>query len=102
MTAKKNSKYIQTEFGLFPASYFFSSALARKTADENTKSSASLISAEAVKSKMYEIISSQSQDDKKLSDNELTKLLNQEGIKIARRTVAKYRAQLGLQNSFRR
>ena len=102
MTAKKNSKYIQTEFGLFPASYFFSSALARKTADENTKSSASLISAEAVKSKMYEIISSQSQDEKKLSDNELTKLLNQEGIKIARRTVAKYRAQLGLQNSFRR
>ncbi|WP_027728085.1 RNA polymerase sigma-54 factor [Treponema sp. C6A8] len=94
MTARKNSKYIQTEFGLFPASYFFSSGVA---SDDN-----SLISAEAVKSKMSEIISAPENQGKKISDNGLAKLLAEEGIKIARRTVAKYRAQLGLQNSFRR
>ncbi len=102
MTARKNSKYIQTEFGLFPASYFFSSGLTRTEGADDKKDSGNLISAEAIKSKMYEIISSHSQEKKNLSDNALTKLLNQEGIKIARRTVAKYRVQLGLQNSFRR
>ena len=94
MTARKNSKYIQTEFGLFPASYFFSSGVS--SADN------SLISAEAVKSKMSEILSAPENQGKKISDNALAALLSEEGIKIARRTVAKYRTQLGLQNSFRR
>ena len=62
----------------------------------------SLISAEAVKSKMSEILSAPENQGKKISDNALAALLSQEGIKIARRTVAKYRTQLGLQNSFRR
>lgn len=94
MTARKNSKYIQTEFGLFPTSYFFSSGV---TAEDN-----SLISAEAVKSKISEILSAPENQGKKISDNALANLLLEEGIKIARRTVAKYRTQLGLQNSFRR
>ena len=37
-----------------------------------------------------------------LSDRELCELLNKKGAKIARRTVAKYRAQLGLKNSYKR
>ena len=92
MSAKKASKYIQTEFGLFPASYFFSSAVKGKK--ENEK-----FSAEAVKTKMAEILSA---SEKALSDNELTKILNQKGIMIARRTVAKYRKGLGIENSYER
>ena len=100
MTSRKNSKYIQTEFGLFPASYFFSSGVALSSEDK--KSPGSQISAEAIKSKMSEIISSQTQNGKNLSDSALTKLLNAQGIQIARRTVAKYRAQMGVNNSFKR
>jgi RNA polymerase sigma-54 factor len=37
-----------------------------------------------------------------LSDRELCELLNEKGARIARRTVAKYRAQLGLENSYHR
>lgn len=92
MSAKKDSKYIQTEFGLFPASYFFSSAVKGKSDNEK-------ISAEAVKTKMAEIISA---SEKALSDNQLTKILNKSGIMIARRTVAKYRKALGIENSYER
>ena len=97
MSSKKNSKYIQTEFGLFPASYFFSSGISR---ENSTGKGSSEISSEAVKAKMAEIISES--EGKNLSDNELTKILNNKGIMIARRTVAKYRAQLGIENSFLR
>lgn len=102
MSAKNNSKYIQTEFGLFPASYFFSSGVARsQPAGEGGSSTVEgSISAEAVKIKMSEILSAQ--NGEKLSDNALTKILNESGIKIARRTVAKYRSQLGVQNSYNR
>ena len=103
MSAKKNSKYIQTEFGLFPASYFFSSGLGRMQATgagDTEAGAGDTISAEAVKIKMSEILSAQKGE--KLSDNALTKILNESGIQIARRTVAKYRSQLGVQNSYTR
>ena len=103
MSAKKDSKYIQTEFGLFPASYFFSSGLARSRpadGEGGINAGEATISAEAVKIKMSEILSAQKGE--KLSDNALTKILNESGIQIARRTVAKYRSQLGLQNSYKR
>jgi RNA polymerase sigma-54 factor len=104
MTSRKNSKYIQTEFGLFPASYFFSSGVSFVSSEDalKNKSPGSQISAEAIKSKISEIISSQTQNGKKLSDSALTKILNESGIKIARRTVAKYRSQLGVHNSYLR
>ena len=41
-------------------------------------------------------------ENENLSDRELCELLNEKGAKIARRTVAKYRAQLGLKNSYKR
>lgn len=96
MSAKKSSKYIQTEFGLFPASYFFSSGVSVQTSEADNKK----ISSEAVKAKIAQIVSENNSNP--LSDSKLTELLNQSGIKIARRTVAKYRAQLGLENSYRR
>ena len=58
------------------------------------------ISSERIKQKMQAILSNP--ENQNLSDRELTELLNKKGAKIARRTVAKYRAQLGLKNSYKR
>lgn len=92
---KKNSKYIQTEWGLYPASYFFSSGV--NSSDGKTK-----VSAEEIKLKIQNLIQEYQQGQTLLSDAKLSELLNQQGIKIARRTVAKYREQLGLKNSYKR
>ena len=93
LTAKKGSKYIQTEQGTLPLSYFFSSGLSTK-ADSDVK-----VSAEVVKLHMAQIINDSPEP---LSDLKLTKILNEKGIKIARRTVAKYRNLLGIENSYER
>ena len=93
MSAKNGSKYIQTEWGLFPASYFFTSGVANR--DGSRK-----ISSERIKQKMKAIL--EKPENENLSDRELCELLNEKGAKIARRTVAKYRAQLGLKNSYKR
>lgn len=91
MSAKNGSKFLQTEWGVFPASYFFTSGVYSKSGNEK-------ISADTVKNRINQLISNSSEP---LSDNKLTALLNEEGIKIARRTVAKYRAQSGLNNSYK-
>lgn len=90
MSARNNSKYIQTEYGLFPTSYFFSSGVAADGAEK--------VSAEKIKKKMADLLAL----NPDLSDLDLTRHLNGEGIKIARRTVAKYRAQIGIKNSYSR
>ena len=93
MSAKKGSKYIQTEWGLFPASYFFTSGVSNRDGSK-------IISSERIKQKMQEVLEEPGNEN--LSDREICELLNKKGAKIARRTVAKYRAQLGLKNSYRR
>ncbi len=93
MTAKNGSKYIQTEWGLFPASYFFTSGVSNRDGSK-------IISSERIKQKMQAILSRP--ENQNISDRELCELLNEKGAKIARRTVAKYRAQLGLKNSYKR
>ncbi|MCR4954401.1 MAG: hypothetical protein K6A43_10040 [Treponema sp.] len=85
MTARKNNKFLRTEWGLFPANYFFSSG----TED---------FSAEMVKAELKKILDSN--PGEKFSDSKLTAFLNERGIKVARRTVAKYRTQMGLVNSY--
>lgn len=89
---KKNSKFIQTEWGIFPLSYFFASGLLTK---ENEQ-----ISSTVIKSKIQKYI--EQSNEKSLSDSKLEKILNSEGIKISRRTIAKYRQQLGIENSYSR
>lgn len=91
LSSKKNSKYLQCEWGIFPISYFFGSSL--KSSDGKNK-----ISSQVIKEKIVELTENQ----KNLSDNELTKKLNEMGIKIARRTVSKYRQQAGIRNSYSR
>lgn len=93
MSAKKGSKYIQTEWGLFPASYFFPSGV-------NSDDGKVKVSSETIKLKIQEIL--ETHGDENLSDSKITDLLNEQGIKIARRTVAKYRNLSGIRNSYLR
>lgn len=93
MSAKNGSKFIQTEWGLFPASYFFTSGVSNRDGSKR-------ISSERIKQKMKDIL--EKPENEAMSDQQLTELLNEKGAKIARRTVAKYRAQLGLKNSYKR
>lgn len=82
-----NEKYVQTPRGVFSLKYFFSSGLATTSGTD--------ISARGVKAKMQALISEED-SRKPLTDMALVKLLRADGVKIARRTVAKYRDQLGV------
>lgn len=86
---KKNSKFFQTPWGLYPASYFFCSSV-------NSVSGSDKISSSEIKSQIKNLAQSN------LSDQQITEKLNSAGIKISRRTVNKYRTQMGVGNSFKR
>jgi RNA polymerase sigma-54 factor len=82
-----NSKYVQTPFGTFLLKSFFSEALSTDSGEE--------VSSREVKKILSDYIGNE--DKKKpLPDEKLMKLLNDKGYNIARRTIAKYREQLGI------
>lgn len=83
-----NSKYVQTPLGVFEIKYFFNSGI--------TKSDGENMAKRAVKQRIEEIIKAEP-SEKPHSDQEIYKLLNKEGIKLARRTVTKYREELKIQ-----
>jgi RNA polymerase sigma-54 factor len=82
-----SSKYVQTNFGIYPLKYFFNESY---TTDEGEELSTRLI-----RSTLKEIIAGEDKQ-KPYTDDKLTELLNARGYPVARRTVAKYREQLGL------
>ena len=82
-----NEKFVQTPRGVFSLKYFFSSGLSTTSGTD--------ISARGVKAKMEALISGED-TRKPLTDMALVKLLRADGVRIARRTVAKYRDQLGI------
>jgi RNA polymerase sigma-54 factor len=82
-----NNKYVQTEYGVFPLKYFFTSGLESDSGED--------VSNLMVKQKIKEIIASED-PQKPLNDDKIAELLQKDGIHIARRTVAKYREQLGI------
>jgi len=82
-----NSKYAQTEFGIFALKYFFSEGLQTDSGEE--------VSTREVKRILSELISSEDKG-RPLSDEQLTDLLKDRGYNIARRTVAKYREQMDI------
>ena len=86
-----SGKYVHSPHGTFELKYFFNSGLNRGGGEED-------IASKSVKEKIREIIRSEG-ENKPLSDQELMQLLQNQGIRIARRTVTKYRAQLGLLSS---
>jgi len=82
-----NSKYVQTRWGMFPLKYFFSDAIVTESGEE--------LSTREIKAALRDLI--EGEDKRKpLSDDALSELLKQQGYPIARRTVAKYREQMGL------
>ncbi len=82
-----NSKYVQTEFGIFSLKHFFSESMVNDSGEE--------ISTREIKMILSECIE---QEDKKkpLTDELLVDVLKEKGYIIARRTVAKYREQLNI------
>jgi len=88
-----NSKYVQTDWGVFELRYFFTNSIS------GAGSRGSSYSKEGVKQVIKEIIQS---EQAVLSDRDIVEILARRGIKLARRTVAKYRAELDLDSSFGR
>jgi RNA polymerase sigma-54 factor len=82
-----NSKYVQTNYGVFPLKYFFSESLAKENGEE--------VSTREVKKILLEAIEV---EDKRipLTDDQLVVVLKEKGYGIARRTIAKYREQLNV------
>lgn len=80
-----NSKYVQTPLGVYEIKHFFNSGITREDGTDMSKRS--------VKQRIREIIEAEPAA-KPLSDQEIFRRLNEEGIKLARRTVTKYREEL--------
>ena len=87
-----SNKYMQTPRGTFELKFFFSSSI--KADDEDVSSS-------FVKATIKEMIGAENQK-KPYSDQKIVSLLQERGVHVARRTVAKYREQLGIQPSSKR
>jgi RNA polymerase sigma-54 factor len=88
------NKYMATPRGLFEMRYFFSAAIQGADGMANH-------SAEAVRSRLKELIDAETVDAV-LSDDQLVAILKERGVEIARRTVAKYRESLKIPSSVQR
>jgi len=89
-----NNKYVYTPHGIFELKFFFNSGLNRDGGEEN-------IASKSVKEVILEIIRGEG-EEKPLSDQDLVRILRNQGIRIARRTVTKYRQAMGVLPSSKR
>jgi RNA polymerase sigma-54 factor len=87
------NKYMHTPRGVFEFKYFFSSHLASANGEDQSSTS--------VRAKIRKLIGSEN-PAKPLSDSKIANLLDKEGIKVARRTVAKYREAMNISSSSER
>lgn len=87
------NKYIQTPQGLFELKYFFHSGIASTTGE--------VVSSVSVKKMIQDLVAAEDAG-KPLSDQDIAAALHAKGLTIARRTVAKYREELGLLPSHQR
>jgi len=87
------NKYMHTPRGVLEFRYFFSSQLSGN--DGNDQSST------AIRARIKRLIG-QENPDKPLSDSKITKILQSEGVNVARRTVAKYREEMNIESSSER
>ncbi len=82
-----NDKYVQTPRGVLPLKFFFSSGLSTDYGED--------VSARGIRARIQKLVADE--DPKKpLTDQAIVDVLKKEGVQIARRTVAKYRDQLGI------
>jgi RNA polymerase sigma-54 factor len=82
-----SNKYVQTPWGVFPIKFFFTSGY--QTADGETLANTS------IKEAIQELVTRED-PHKPYSDSEIAQILSERGIDLARRTVAKYRAELNI------
>jgi len=82
-----NEKYVQTPRGVLPLKFFFSSALTTASGED--------ASARSIRAKLQKMVGEEN-SAKPLTDQQIVHLFQEQGIQIARRTVAKYRDQLGI------
>jgi len=82
-----NQKYVQTPRGVFPLKFFFSSSLETTSGED--------ASARAVRAQIQKLVGDEAATSP-LTDAQIVTALRERGIRIARRTVAKYRDQLGI------
>jgi RNA polymerase sigma-54 factor len=86
-----SNKYMHTPIGIFELKYFFNAGIGGKSGGLD-------VSNEALKVKLKRLIEAES-PKRPLSDQKLAELLSQEDVKVARRTVAKYREMMGIDSS---
>ena len=89
-----NGKYMHTPLGIFELKYFFSAAAGSYIGDDQT-------SVLSIKHKIKKLTDEETAEHI-LSDDEISELLAREGIRVARRTVAKYREAMGIGSSAER
>ena len=82
-----NSKYIETHFGIYSLKYFFSEGLENQDGEE--------VSTRELKKALLDCVENEDKH-KPLTDDELVEEMTRKGYKVARRTIAKYRDQLGI------
>jgi RNA polymerase sigma-54 factor len=82
------NKYLETPSGMYEFKFFFTGGYQSSEGDE--------ISSRGIKEKIKDLIADENKS-KPLSDNKISKSLKADGLNVARRTVAKYREQLGIQ-----
>ena len=82
-----NSKYVQTNYGIYPLKFFFSDGYTTENGEE--------LSVREIKRILKECVASENKE-KPYTDDELADMLKEKGYPIARRTVAKYRQQLNI------
>ena len=87
------NKYVHTPHGIFPLKFFFNSGIQREEGAD--------VASEMVKQRFKKLVGDEDAR-KPLSDSSIVKMLSEENIKIARRTVAKYRDMLGIGSSSQR
>ncbi|HWC74719.1 MAG TPA: RNA polymerase factor sigma-54 [Gemmatimonadales bacterium] len=82
-----NEKYVQTPRGLLPLKFFFSSGLSTTTGED--------ASARSIKAQIQKMVNDEPPKNP-LTDQQIVEMFERKGVRIARRTVAKYRDQLGI------
>ena len=82
-----NSKYVQTDFGIYPLKFFFNDTFVTQSGEELSKMK--------IKTMLKDLIDSENKAEP-LSDDALARMLKEKGFAVARRTIAKYREQMGI------
>lgn len=82
-----NGKYVQTDFGVFELKHFFSEKIRRDNGED--------VSNKEIKDRIKVIIEKENKKSP-LNDSKIVSLLQKDGFNIARRTIAKYREQMGI------